>query len=136
MTSERSDRRQAYTRTQRLAESLREVLAAEVKQLTDPRIGFVTITGVDVTIDLRHATVWYSVLTDDTAADTLAGLRSASPHLRRFIGTQVRMKYVPELTFKVDPAIAHGRSIEGILRTVEAEGALSPPRDDEEEQPE
>ena len=113
MTSER------YPRTYRVNEQLREVVASEIELLRDPRIGFVTVTGVQVTPDLRHATVYYSVMGDDEEkADTLAGLRSAAPRLRYAIGEQVRMKYVPELTFHEDPAMVTGQRVEEILREI------------------
>jgi ribosome-binding factor A len=114
MTSERP-----YPRTNRLSEQVREVLAWEVERLRDPRIGFVTITGVEVTSDLHRATVFYSVLGDEhERSATRAGLRSASPYLRRALGVQVRMKYIPELVFEEDPAIQSGMRVEEILRDI------------------
>ena len=115
-----SDKR--YPRTDRVSESLREVIAAEVEALTDPRIGFVTITGVEVSPDLRHATVFYSVLGDEQQKKaSQAGLRSAAAHLRRTVGSQVRMKYTPELHFRADPAIESGLRVEEILRQIHVE---------------
>jgi ribosome-binding factor A len=103
-------------RTDRVAEEFREILAEEVQRLKDPRIGFVTITGVRVTPDLRKAWVAYTVLGDEQQERaTAAGLRSATAHLRQVLGRQVRLKTVPELEFEVDRAIAHGRRIEEII---------------------
>jgi len=103
-------------RTDRVAEEFREILAEEVQRLKDPRIGFVTITGVRVTPDLRKAWVAYTVLGDEKQERaTAAGLRSATAHLRQVLGRQVRLKTVPELEFEVDRAIAHGRRIEEII---------------------
>ena len=72
-------------RTARVAEEFREVLAEEIQKLKDPRIGFVTVTGVQVTADLRRAWVSYTVL-DDSSSDRRPGLRSATPHLRQALG--------------------------------------------------
>src|SRR5919202_1711476 len=99
-----------YERTARVNEVVREVLADELERLSDPRLGFVTVTGVEVTPDLRQATVWYSVLTPGAGApddehDTAGALKSATPHLQSVIGRQVRMKYTPHLVFREDPAI-------------------------------
>ena len=108
-----------YPRTHRLNESLRELVADEVERLKDPRVGFVTITGVDVAPDLRTATVWCSVLgSDEELEESLRGLQSAAPFLRRALG-QLRMKRVPELQFKRDPAIETGLRVEQILRDIQ-----------------
>ena len=110
-----------YPRTHRLNESIRELIADEVEKLKDPRVGFVTITGVDVSSDLRHATVWCSVLgSDDEQDSSLEGLRSAAPFLRHALG-QLRMKRVPELVFRIDPAIATGLRVEQIIRDMNKE---------------
>jgi ribosome-binding factor A len=103
-------------RTERLGEELREVLAEEIPKLKDPRIGFVTITGVKVTADLRHAWAFYTALGDDRdRAATRAGLRSATPHLRAAIGRQVRLKFLPELEFEEDASIEHAARIDRLI---------------------
>lgn len=117
----RHQRTHRYPRTARVNELVREVLADELERLSDPRLGFVTLTGVDVSPDLRHASVYYSVLgrgekAETQPAETAAALASAGPHLRAVLGRQVRMKYLPDLVFKEDPAIASGQRIEEILR--------------------
>jgi ribosome-binding factor A len=114
-------------RTDRVAEEFREILAEELQRLKDPRIGFVTVTGVDVTPDLRRAVVFYTVFGDDRQERaTAAGLRSAVPHLRRSLGRQVRLKVVPELEFRVDPSLAQGRRIDELLERIhEGEGEPS-----------
>jgi ribosome-binding factor A len=111
-------------RTDRVAEEFREILAEEVQRLKDPRIGFVTITGVEVTPDLRRARVAYTVFGDDRQERaTAAGLRSATSHLRQALGRQVRLKVVPELEFRVDETIEQQRRIDEIIeRLHEGEG--------------
>jgi ribosome-binding factor A len=102
---------------QRVNELLREVIADEVERLADPGLGFVTITGVDTTPDLRRAKVYYSVLGDDAQAEeTKAALRRAASRVRAVVGEQVRLKYLPELHFEPDTAIEQGIRIERILR--------------------
>jgi ribosome-binding factor A len=105
-------------RVRRVNESVREVLAEAVLGLKDPRLGFLTVTEVRSTPDLRHAEVFYTALPDDaeSLASTAQGLASAQPLLRRELGARLRMKYVPELTFTHDPVPARGRRIEGLLR--------------------
>ena len=97
-----------------------QALADELERLSDPRLGFVTLTGVEVAPDLRTAKVFYSVLGRDPedTAETLTALRSAAPRLRAVLGQQVRLKYLPHLTFLEDPAVAHGQRVEEILRSL------------------
>jgi ribosome-binding factor A len=103
-------------RRARVAEEFREVLAEEIQRLKDPRIGFVTVTGVQVTADLRRAWVSYTVLGDDKQQrSTAAGLRSATPHLRKELGRQVRLKALPDLEFQVDQTLAQFDRIEEII---------------------
>jgi ribosome-binding factor A len=103
-------------RTERVAEEVREILAEEVQRLKDPRIGFVTLTGVEVTPDLRRARIFYTVFGDERQERaTAAGLRSATPHLRQAVGRQVRLKVVPELEFRVDETLERGRRIDELL---------------------
>lgn len=103
-------------RRARVAEEFREVLAEEIQRLKDPRIGFVTITGVQVTADLKRAWVSYTVLGDEKQQrSTGAGLRSATPHLRKELGRQVRLRALPEIEFQVDQTIAEHQHIEDII---------------------
>lgn len=107
-------------RMRRVNELLRETIAEEVRVLKDPRIGFVTITGVATAPDLRNATVYYSVLGDpEIAAATAEALRHAAPHVQEGIGAQVRLKYIPKLRFEVDPSIAAGAAVDRLLAEIE-----------------
>jgi ribosome-binding factor A len=112
MTEERA----GGSRLDRVAEELREILAQEIQRLKDPRLGFVTVTGVRVTPDLRKARVFYTVLGEERAHKaTRAALRSATSHLRASLGHQIRMKVTPELEFTEDEALGQGQRIEEIL---------------------
>ena len=104
----------------RVNELLREVIAEEVRTLKDPAIGFVTITGVDTSPDLRTAHVFYTSLgSDEERAETAAALRRATPHIRSRLGAQVRLKYTPALDFRVDESIETGMRIDALLREIE-----------------
>ncbi len=93
----------------RINESLREVLAEAVGELKDPRIGFITVTAVETTQDLRHATVFVSVLGSARKREqSLAGLDAAHGVLQRRIADEVRMKRTPQLTFQYDPSVEQG----------------------------
>jgi ribosome-binding factor A len=119
----------------RVNEVVRETLGDELERLSDPRLGLVTITGVDVSADLRQAKVYYSALgragkkgtgvvpelAPEQREATDAALKSAAPYLRAELGRQVRLKYLPQLTFVEDPAIATGNRIEEILRDLHRE---------------
>ncbi|MFZ4515203.1 MAG: 30S ribosome-binding factor RbfA [Acidimicrobiia bacterium] len=113
-----------YPRTARVNELVREVLADELERMSDPRLGLTTITGVEVTGDLRHATVYYTVLGDDQQrTKTAEALEAAKKHLKASLSREVRMKYLPDLHFKIDPAIAAGARVEEILRAEHAREA-------------
>ncbi|HUH08830.1 MAG TPA: 30S ribosome-binding factor RbfA [Egibacteraceae bacterium] len=106
------------SRIRRVNEAVREVVAEMLPRLKDPRIGFVTLTEVRTSPDLRHARVWYSVLpdTEESRAETAAGLDSASPILRRAVGSRLRLKHVPDLHFTHDPLPAHSERIDTLIR--------------------
>jgi ribosome-binding factor A len=114
-----------YPRTARVNEAVLEVVAEELERMNDPRLELVTFTGVDVSRDLAHATVYYSTLAATTtgasetfADNAAAALDKAGPHLRGVVGRQLRIRQVPKLTFKVDPGIVSGQRIEEILREI------------------
>jgi len=114
------------SRPSRVSEEFREILAEEIPKLKDPRVGFVTVTGVRVTPDLRMARVSYTAMGDEPARRaTAAALRSARGHLRRVIGRQVRMKVLPDLEFREDETSETVDRIESLLRTLNEEGSSS-----------
>jgi ribosome-binding factor A len=96
-------------RMRRVNEALREVLSEGIGSLKDPRIGFVTVTGVDTSPDLRHATVYVSVLGSEKKRDaTLAGLQSSHGVLQTRVNRELRLKRTPQLTFEYDPTVERG----------------------------
>lgn len=112
--------RQKSPRMRKVNELVREVVADAVRDLKDPRIGFLTITGTETSPDLRHAVVYYSVLgSDDEKADTADALESAKSRIQGVLGRETRMRYTPVLEFKVDPSIDEGLRITQILADLE-----------------
>jgi ribosome-binding factor A len=96
-------------RMRRVNESIRQVLSESIGQLKDPRIGFVTITGVETSSDLRHARVYLSVLgAERKRARTLAGLEAARSLLQAQLGRELRLKRTPQLAFEYDPSVERG----------------------------
>lgn len=107
-------------RTDRVSEEFREILAEEIPRLKDPRVGFVTVTSVSVTPDLRRATVFYTALGDESQRKaTRAGLRSAAGHLRQVLGHEVRIKFLPELEFEEDQTEIRAGRVDQLLRKVQ-----------------
>jgi len=104
-------------RMRRVNESIREVLGdAIATELKDPRIGFVTVTDVDTTPDLRAARVYVSVLGDEAERDrTLGGLRSSHGFLQGKIAGAMRLKRTPILTFHYDESVDRGDRISRLL---------------------
>jgi ribosome-binding factor A len=96
-------------RMRRVNESVRQVLSEAVGELKDPRIGFVTITGVNTSTDLRHAKVFVSVMGSDTKREqTLKGLAAAHGVLQGRLARELRMKRTPTLAFEYDPSVERG----------------------------
>src|ERR1700733_7929317 len=95
------------SRMRRVDEAVRAVLSAAIsKDLKDPRVGFVTVTGVKTSPDLRHAVVYVSVLGDEpTREASIEGLRSAHGYLQRRVDTELTLKRTPSLTFEYDDSI-------------------------------
>jgi|SRR4051794_27568265 ribosome-binding factor A len=96
-------------RMRRVNESVRQVLSEAVGELKDPRIGFVTVTGVETTPDLRQARVYVSVFgSEEARQETLAGLEAAHGVLQGRLGRELRMKRTPQLAFEYDPTVERG----------------------------
>jgi ribosome-binding factor A len=93
----------------RVNEAIKEVLGAAMPGLKDPRIGFVTITGVETTPDLRHARVFVSVLGSERNRErSMQGLEAAHGILQSRLAHELRMKRTPQLTFEYDPTVERG----------------------------
>ena len=106
----------AGARMRRIDEALREVVAAAVSELADPRLGFVTVTGVETSSDLGSARVYVSVLGDEAERDaTLEALRSSHGVIQARIAAEQRMKRTPTLTFHYDDTIEKGVRISHLL---------------------
>lgn len=93
----------------RVNEAVREVISEGLGELKDPRVGFVTVTGVDTSPDLRQATVFVSVFgSERKRTQTLEGLAAAHGVLQARVARQLRMKRTPQLTFQYDPTVERG----------------------------
>jgi len=112
-------------RMRRVNEAIRAVISEAVPALKDPRIGFVTVTGVVTTTDLEHATVYVSVLGSEKKLwATLQGLQAAHGVLQARIGRELRLRRTPQLTFAYDPTVERGMRLTKLIDEVA-------PRDDE-----
>ena len=109
-----------YKRSEKVAEAIHEMVSELlVKGLKDPRIGFVTITGVKVTDDLHLATVFFTVIGSEEEKDaTEKGLNSARGYIRKEMGKNLRMRYVPDIIFKFDESVEYGSRIESLLKEI------------------
>lgn len=105
-------------RANRVAEQMKKELGDIItRKLKDPRVGFVTVTDVEVTGDLQQATVYVSVLGNEKQKeDTILGLMKARGFIRSEIGKRIRLRKTPEIMFEYDVALEYGNRIEDILR--------------------
>jgi ribosome-binding factor A len=118
-------------RMRRVNEAIKEIIGtALTHDLKDPRIGFVTLTGVSTTHDLGHAKVFVSVYGKQVEKDaTMEGLRAARPYLQRLIADELKVRRTPTLEFVYDGSVDQGMRIQALLRSSGA--ADLPPADDE-----
>jgi ribosome-binding factor A len=108
-----------YKRAERVSDQMKQEIAdILMRKIKDPRIGFVTVTDVEVADDLRNAKVFVSVYGSDKAS-TLKGLESAAPFIRSELGKRMRMKFVPEILFRYDDSVERGAHINELLHDIE-----------------
>ena len=122
----------ASRRQRQVAELLHEEISQLLQHGTrDPRLGFVTVTGVDVSPDLRIAWVYVTVLGDDAdEATTLEGLASAARYFRHQLGQTLSLRVIPELNFKIDTSLEYGLRIDALLDSIKEQKDSSPENDD------
>lgn len=113
----------AKQRLERVSEALRQEISKIVHgELKDPRIGFVTITKVDLSKDLRFARVYYSVMGEEKdQSRTVKGLNSARGYIKRLIGERLGLKFTPEIVFEVDRSLAYAKHIYEVLDKIKRE---------------
>ncbi len=112
-----------FKRSERVQELILEEISKLIQRgLKDPRIGFTTITRVEVSNNLKHARVYVSVMgTDDEKNETLIGLINARGYIRNSLGKNLYMKFIPELEFKLDENANHAEKISRILNELHPE---------------
>ena len=115
-------------RPDRVAAAIHEEIATFLNdRVKDPRVtGMVTVTGVEITRDLRHARVFVSIMgSDKEKAETEEGLASLATHLRSHLGRTLRLRVAPEIEFRLDASVAHAARIETLLSQIK-DGKVEP----------
>ncbi|HPX61513.1 MAG TPA: ribosome-binding factor A [Deltaproteobacteria bacterium] len=109
-------------RSEKVAETIHETISAMLSRgLNDPRIGFVTITAVDVIEDLSQARIHFTVIGDETARrNSEAGLNSARGYFRKELGRVLTIRHIPEISFRYDHSQEYGNRIDSILKEIGA----------------
>jgi len=108
-----------YKRSQRVRDLLREEIAdIIIFKVKDPRIGFLTVTGVDVTDDLKIAVVYVSILKEEEKQSTLDILQTAKSFIRSELSKRLKMKFIPSIDFRLDTSIEYGNRIEQLLSEI------------------
>ncbi|MGI6552145.1 MAG: 30S ribosome-binding factor RbfA [Clostridia bacterium] len=110
-------------RSLKIAEEMKREIASIIRdEVKDPRVGFVTVTGVEVSGDLRHAKVFVSVYGDDEKTKlALEGLEKAKGFIRKEIGERIKLRFVPEISFRFDESIRHGAKITELLGRIQGQ---------------
>lgn len=110
-----------HRRNERVAEEIRGVLAEAIREVRDPQVGFVTLTGVDLSPDLRQARVYVSRIGTEADRDAaVSALNHAGSFLRRAVAERARLRFTPALRFVSDATIERGSRVEAIIRELHA----------------
>jgi ribosome-binding factor A len=108
-----------YKRSQRVGDLLREEIADIIMyKLKDPRIGFVTVTGIDMSPDLKSARVFVSILKEEERDITLEVLNSSKNFFRSILAKRLKMKFIPHVEFRLDTSIEYGYKIDKLLKEI------------------
>jgi ribosome-binding factor A len=110
-------------RPERVQEALRQEVSSIVHdELKDPRLGFITITRVALTKDLRYARIYFSVLgTESQKKRALYGLRSAKGFIKNLISERIKLKFMPEIEFKIDDSLDHAKHVLDLIEHLKKE---------------
>jgi len=113
-----------FKRADRVAELIQAELSdILLKEIRDPRIGTLTVTGVKISDDLRVAKVFFVEMGQDTCSqETREGLKKATSFIRKELGRRLQLRYTPEIIFRADPSFAYGSRIDRILAELEEQG--------------
>lgn len=107
-------------RSERIKAQLKEVLSDIFRQMKDPRLGFASVTGLELSGDLRHLKVFVSVLgSDDEKKQTIKALDNATGFIRSELGQRMQLRHTPEVIFRLDDSIEHGAHINKLLKDIE-----------------
>jgi ribosome-binding factor A len=114
-------RQRPFKRADKIAEAIHEVVSGLlIKGIKDPRVGFVTVTAVEVTDDLHLARIYYSMMGDENARrECAAGLNSAQGFFRREVGKNLQLRYIPDILFVFDESIERGSRIDALLNEIQ-----------------
>lgn len=120
-----------YKRSKRVGDLIKEETASIITQkLDNPKLGFITVTGARVSDDLRHATIFISVLDDSKRGTVLDILASSTPFIRGELARKIRIRYLPKIHFEIDSAVEYGKKIDRILSEIKTEDTIN--EDDED----
>ena len=122
-------------RTEQVGDEIQRILGEVIQnEVKDPRVGFVTVTGVTVTPDMSRANVRLSIMGDEAERkETMKALERARGFLRRRVGEEVTLRTVPEIVLHLDRSLDHALRISELLRDIEEERAINPPKLDDTE---
>ena len=117
-------------RTLQVSDEMQRILSEVIQyELKDPRVGFATVVGVNMSADLQHATVRISVMEETERADTMEGLQRAKGFMRKRVAQELRhLRAVPELHLMLDTSLDYSIHIDEVLRQVELERRENPPK--------
>lgn len=122
-----------FKRSYRVADLMQQETSDIISKLKDPRIGFVTVTGVDMTDDLRYAKIYVSIMGNEKEVKkTISGLESSKGFVRNEIAKRIKIKFVPEISFIIDKSLEYGDHIEKLIQKIHNEDSIDTEKNDDE----
>jgi len=118
----------SYKRSERVGDLIKKEIASMILhgEVKDPRIGFVTVTRVKMTEDLKHAHIFFSMIgTEEEVLRSKAGLNSASGYMRRALAKRLSLKYIPAIDFEFDDSLEYSSHIEEVLKKLKKGGGCA-----------
>jgi ribosome-binding factor A len=112
----------SYSRGERVAKIIKQEVSQVIsEEIKDPRVGFVTITRVELSEDLKYATVYFSLIGDTKAKEkALRGLESASGYVRKLVGGRLSLRYTPEIIFRLDKGVEYSFRVDEVLHKIKS----------------
>jgi ribosome-binding factor A len=120
-----------YKRSARISDLIKEEAAKIITQrLNNPKLGFITVTGAKVSDDLRHATIFVSVLDESRRGTSLQALSDSKSFIKSELARKIRIRYMPKIHFQIDAGVEYGKKIDKLMRDIDIPESMEEDNED------